>query len=306
MGSSGASFGFSSFEETQKRIREALSGEKKTQYNEDINNLIKEQLVEYNKRDAISTGKYLADIKAKLSQNIEGTVTTIFGGSISKHTYVEGISDVDLIVILNASELSNKSPKEVKDYFYKTLKKAFPSVQISLGTVAITVHFPEIDIQLLPAIRLKTGLKIPGRKNDKWSDVIKPTLFARKLTVMNKKLDGQLIPTIKVIKNIISKLPENRQLSGYHIEAICIDLFAKFKEQPDIKSRVKCFFDEAAKRIQKPMSDISKQSNYIDEYLGSKSSLERQLTADSMDRIRKRIDLADTGLASYIWHDLLD
>ena len=61
-------------------------------------------------------------IKAALGKSIDGEIDLRFGGSVIKHTDVNGLSDIDALVILNGSELEHKSPEEVKAYFLQQLQ----------------------------------------------------------------------------------------------------------------------------------------------------------------------------------------
>ena len=85
-------------------------------------------------------------------------VQTMFGGSIEKGTYVTGLSDVDVLLIVNESSLVNQPPAKVKNYVRDTVKRRLPNNPVQAGKLAVTVNFSDkTEIQMLPAIRTKTG-----------------------------------------------------------------------------------------------------------------------------------------------------
>ena len=80
----------------------------------------------------------------------------------TKRTYVNGLSDNDVLVFLNKSELKGKKPNEVPDYFAEKLRQRLPNSEIKEGHLAVTVKFKNsnTEIQLLPAIKTKNGMRI--------------------------------------------------------------------------------------------------------------------------------------------------
>ena len=307
--SSNRSFGYErhSSSEIFDKIRNAENEAKVQQYEVDVNSEIDNVLSTYNNRDTEAIQQHINSVKSALNKDIEGTVSTRFGGSLSKNTHLAGLSDVDTLVLLNDSGLPDKAPSEVLDYFYKRLKDRFPQVELKKGDTAVTIHFKDGDLQLLPAIRYKTGLKIPD--GNEWSPIIKPTLFARRLTILNQKLNNRLIPAIKIIKGIISKFPENARLTGYHIESLALQIFeSKYKSlQGAIKNKelIKSFFKEAAYDIRNPIKDVTKQSKNVDDYLGDKKNLKRLLVSDVLERTYRRLEMADSSRILDIWKEII-
>jgi hypothetical protein len=288
------------------KIRQAEDETKSQQYDSEVNSHIDNVLSSFNNRDTHAISANIDSIKRALNAEIEGTVSTRFGGSISKNTHINGISDIDTLVILNNSELSEKSPQEVLTYFYNKLKKEYGVKKVIKGDISVTVKFENGDVQLLPAIKFKSGLKIPD--GNSWSAVIKPTLFARRLTVLNQRLGGRLIPAIKVIKGINVEFPENMRLKGYHIESLALQIFeGKIHSEGSLSNKdlIISFFKEAANSVRNPIKDISKQSQYVDDYLGEKGGLRRIMAADVLDRTYRKLQLADSGRLIDIWKEII-
>lgn len=65
----------------------------------------------YNGRDTQLVRERLTDLKDALEGTVDGTVDHIFGGSVAKHTYVDGLSDIDSLIFINDTELQDKTPQ---------------------------------------------------------------------------------------------------------------------------------------------------------------------------------------------------
>ena len=96
-------------------------------------------------RDADTTRERLDDIKEIIEEDDIGTVEMRFGGSVMKHTYVEGLSDVDVLIIINKSELSEASPSEALEYIKTRINEAnlHDVENVRVGNLAVTVTFSD-------------------------------------------------------------------------------------------------------------------------------------------------------------------
>ena len=47
----------------------------------------------------------------------------MFGGSVAKRTYVDGLSDINFLVIINETDLGDKSRQVVLDHMEKMLRR---------------------------------------------------------------------------------------------------------------------------------------------------------------------------------------
>ncbi|MDO5837098.1 MAG: CBASS oligonucleotide cyclase [Methanobacterium sp.] len=243
-----------------------------------------------------------------MGEDIDGMVDLKFGGSINKHTYVDGLSDVDTLITINKSELSSLSPKEVLNYLKSRLEGNIKNLEnIEVGNLAVTLNFSnKIQIQILPAIKHGEGFKIPKTTKNEWSNVIKPKKFAEKLTEVNKNLKGNLVPVIKLVKGIISKLPKDQQLKGYHVESIAIEAFKGYDPDPKTpKALLKQFFREAKDIVKKPIKDSTGQSMHVDGYLKSENSKERSDISYALNRIYKKMENADRIGSVSEWSKIL-
>jgi len=289
----------------QTEIREAEEKTTNEAFEVEVSAKINTLLADYNKRDTNAIKSHIDTIIEAIQKDIDGTCNIAFGGSYQKHTYVDGISDIDSLVLLNNSELINKSPNEVLEYFRAMLKERFPDSKINVGKIAISVHFADKNIiQLLPAVKSGDEFKISNSSGDTWSK-IKPRNFTKKLTETNKKNSAKMIPTIKIVKAINSYLPKSKQLTGYHIESLAIEAFKVYSGENNIKKMLQYFFESAKNLVKSPIKDKSGQSVYVDEYLGRKSSIERKQISIILDRISRRMKNANSSASVEQWMEIL-
>ena len=76
---------------------------KQTMTREQINGYLRNRLREYNIRDTKAIDRHIRGLRSVLERRGNDVLPTRFGGSVSRHTYVEGLSDVDLLMTINES-----------------------------------------------------------------------------------------------------------------------------------------------------------------------------------------------------------
>ena len=288
-----------------KQTRQAEDQAHDNMFDTNVSEHLASLLTDFNNRDIEGTQKVFDQIKSDLENEINGTVDTLFGGSVSKHTYVDGISDVDALVLLNKSELADKSPNEVKSFLANCLNDRYGKEAVQVGVLAVTVSLQDKTIQLLPALRHGNSVKIASSDGHDWLKV-NPHGFANALTKANQKMDGKLIPCIKLIKAIVSTLPEKRQITGYHTESIAINMFKSYNGPKKTKSMLKHFFEHVSNQVTRPIKDSSGQSIHVDEYLGAANSTERQVVAGALSRICRKIRNADGARSLERWKEIFE
>ena len=307
MGGSGRGYFSSSYtpDDLAKRTRQAEDQARGDTFETGVGDHLASLLADFNDRDIDGTQEVCNQIKTDLENEIEGTTDTLFGGSIAKHTYVDGISDVDALVFLNNSELANKSPNEVKSFLAQLLRNRYGKDTVSEGVLAVTVSLQDKTIQLLPALRHGERVKIASSDGRNWSEV-NPQGFANALTKANQRLSGKLVPSTKLIKAIVATLPEKRRITGYHTESMAINVFRGYDGPKTTKAMLRHFFEHASNHVTKPIKDSSGQSIHVDEYLGAENSLERRIVADALGRIGRKIRNADGARSLERWEELFE
>ena len=223
---------------------------------------------------------------------------------MSRHTYLEGLSDTDALVLVDPGDVGRSTPEGLKNRFAERLREIFGSDNVKVGDLAVTVTVSGREIQLLPAMREGDGYRIAAPGGRSWSK-IHPRAFAEKLTQTNKSQDGKLIPTIKVAKAIIATLPKQQQLTGYHVESLAIEAFKNYDGPRTYKAMVAHFFDRAVELVKAPIADRSGQSLHVDEYLGVASSQQRRAVSQALQRVQRKIQNADAWKSVDAWGDLV-
>lgn len=289
----------------------AFAAEKTAQaeYEAEANEVIDDALEEFNDRDTEGIHQHLDVISDALSSLLDedGDIQMLFGGSTSKHTYVNGLSDIDTLVCLNDTSLADKSPNDVIKTFAKIIQDRLPKTEVSVGDLAVTVKFSDgHEVQLLPAVRTAQGFRIASPGENKWSNVIAPDRFAKKLTQVNQKLSNKVVPVIKLAKSINEKLPKQSRLSGYHLESLAIDAFENYRGPRTTYDMIKHFFKEAQARVLSPIADSTGQSLHVDDYLGSKGSQQRSKVSNAIENIVGRIERAESARNIDLWKEIVE
>jgi hypothetical protein len=303
-GSSRGSLSKKELEELLEKVKRREESTRDAGFETEVSSYINDLLAQFNNRNQAVIQKYLDEIVTTFSEDIEDTVRLLFGGSISKRTYVEGLSDVDALVLLNGSELQRMTPREAQGYFFDKLRERFPRLPVKRGALAITIKFSDAEIQLLPAVKHGSGYRIPDADGNTWSH-IKPRKFSASLTAVNQQQGNRVVPAIKVAKAINSALSKEHQLTGYHIESLAVNIFRQYQGPKTTKAMISHFFKEAPRLIKTPLPDVTGQSTFVDEYLGKKDSQARQRISGTLERIGRDMTRADNARSIEEWKAIL-
>src|SRR5438477_7902936 len=245
----------------------------------DVNSLLQHNLVDLNDRDNEGAASRLEQIQKSLGGTTHDVDRVVFGGSVAKHTYVDGLSDIDALVVLDPGAIGSDTPEEMRDAFRKLLMQRLNMGDvegIQSGTLAVTVRYRDgMEIQLLPAVDRGEGLAIASATGKDWA-TINPKDFADRLTRLNQAKGNAVVPAIKLAKAIIAEaLPEQTRPTGYHVEALALAAFRDYEGSRTPKAMVQRFFEEASSAVVKPIADVTGQSAQVDEYLGGGESPQR-------------------------------
>ncbi len=277
------------------KIIERAKQERKKIYNETvINDYLRELLVSFNDRDTEQTREHLEHLHELLGDEFE-IEQLLLGGSVAKHTYVDGLSDIDALIILNRKEIKGLTPQEVIAEFNSLFQNKLTADivnKIKQGEMAITITYKDnIEIQILPALRKGRQILISDNAGKEWSG-INPSKFKDALTTVNQDLNHALVPAIKLIKSINSNRIVSNQLTGYHIESLALDVFKGYEGPKTPKAMLSYFYSTSPDRIKWPISDMTGQSNKVDEYLGGANSSKRKSISLDLTNVGKRINSA--------------
>jgi predicted nucleotidyltransferase len=274
------------------------------QLNSQINSALREILRSLNDRDVDLVRERLDAVHEMLGTETE-LERLLFGGSVARHTYVDGLSDIDALVVLDREDARGMDPGELLDSFRDVLLRNLAGADIrdiSSGRLAVTVTYRDgMEIQLLPAIRVGSKLAIRGEGQKKWT-AIDPGAFRAQLTDANKRLGNQLVPAVKLIKSMMAGFPSQKQMTGYHIEALSLAAVRDYTGPATLSHIIPCILERGAELVMRSIRDVTGQSRSVDAYLGQAGSLERRIVADGLQTAARQLKSAGTYAE---WVDLI-
>lgn len=304
MGGSGGSFLGGDPQGVAEKLRKAEQEAENQAFRSEVEMFLGQVLADANDRDTGAVAKHLETIQQALENDIDGVVELLFGGSVARRTYVDGMSDVDALVIVNESELATANPQEVCDYILRRLSERLQS-RVTPDGFAITVHFADVPVQVVPVVRRGNDYLLPSDDCSAWSRV-RPRAFSDALTAVNKKCGGKVVPTVKLAKVLLTGLPEGRRPTGYHLENLAVEAFAGYQGPFTPRTMLHHFFARAHELIRTPIPDRTGQSPHVDDYLGARDSTQRLVVADAVARIGRRLRNADGANDIEQWKRLLN
>jgi hypothetical protein len=295
MGGSGGSSYPSSRESIEELRRQALDDLSKQEKDVAVNDVLSRALASFNDRDVDGTRERLEDVVSALGDLLVDVDRLLYGGSVAKHTYVDGLSDVDALVVVEASDAT---PSDLVERFRIALARKLPMssvFEVTAGRLAVTVRYRDgTEIQLLPAVERDGHTSIASADGSEWRR-IRPHKFAEKLTAVNTANGRAVIPTIKLAKAVLANLADRDRPSGYHVEAIAVDAFRSYEGRRDRASMLRHLIKHAEVVILKPSGDITGQSVHIDQHLGAANSVERRRVSAAIRQIRLQLDSGDAS-----------
>jgi len=274
------------------KIRE----QERARLEKNIGDYLRKLLVRFNDRDREKIAARLEAIHKLLGLDVE-IDQFLLGGSVAKHTDVDGLSDIDALVVLDREDLRGKSAQAMLDAFHKTLKDQLSRadvVSVDKGRLAVTVVYSDkTEIQLLPALRSGQNISIAAADGKSWNDT-RPRVVHQQLTQANQRLGQSLIPAIKLVKALVGSLPKQKQLSGYHIEAMALDAANGYRGNRTPKELLLHILRHASERVRTPIKDATGQSRIVDAYLGKAESVPRRVASQALSGMARRLDAASS------------
>jgi hypothetical protein len=302
-GGSGSYFSAHDIEVLRVEARRRLQ---QSRVDAEINSYLQKQLARVNDRDVDKTNESIDRIEAALRGQTDDVERLLFGGSVAKHTYVDGLSDVDLLVVMKEGSLTSKSTAEVLEQVRSALLRELPQGEIKgirTGRMAVTIEYRDgTEIQLLPAAHAGENLAIAAEDGRSWTQ-IRPREFASRLTEVNKSQGAAVVPAIKLAKAIVANLMGDSAPSGYHLESLALLAFRDYTGSRTPKSMVTRFFEGAATDVLRSIADVTGQSVHVDAALGPEGSPARRELARTFRNIATRLSSSSTTSE---WRALLD
>ena len=265
--------------------------------NDRFNEYCETLLVRYNRRNSQTVASRLENLCRFLRQEGNHVVQTMFGGSVQRSTYVTGLSDVDVLLIVNESSLVNHRPSEVIAYVQDTIQRRLQNNSVTAGDLAVTVGYSDgTEIQILPAIRTNSGVRIAEPGSTGWSNVAHPARFAEMLREINGARGGRVVPTIKLAKAIADCFirRQSRKITGYHMESLAIEAFRDYDGPLDTKAMLVHLLGYSIGAVKRPITDSTGQSRFVDEHLGQANSGPRRRASTYFGQMRGNVNRCRT------------
>ena len=89
---------------------------------DNFNRFCEELLVTYNKRKTAAVTRQLERLYGFLRDPGHSTVQTMFGGSVRKGTFVNSLSDIDVLLTVADTSLANRPPSQVIAYVWEPIR----------------------------------------------------------------------------------------------------------------------------------------------------------------------------------------
>lgn len=260
---------------------------------DNFNRFCEELLVGYNRRNTATLTNRLESLCGYLRDQGHATVQTVFGGSVRRGTFVNGLSDVDALVTVENTTLATRPPVDAITYVQEIVQRRLPQNTVTAGRMAVTVEYADgTEIQLLPALRTSSGgVRIAEPGSTRWSNVVRPDLFATKLAQVNQANNGRVILAIKLAKAIADCFvrDSSRKIKGYHLESLAIDAFKNYRGGEDPKAMLLHLFTHSMTAALQPINDPTGQSRHVDDYLGEGNSSPRRRTSTYFGQMRAEV-----------------
>lgn len=280
-------------DEDRERIKAALQADRET-LNSRIDEFLADVLSKANARDTDLIRERVDEIAKSLAEKAD-IEQLLYGGSVGKHTAVDGISDVDVLAVLDKTDALDGTPRQFLATFAKELhaKLSHGDIEsVTPGTLAVTVKYRDgTEIQILPSIKKGAQLMMGAKDGKTWTQTA-PKAFRSALTKANERTNGQLVRVVKLFKVMNDRLPSQKQLTGYHIESLALEASKGYSGPFTPRAFLSKFLEVSSKRVLSPISDPTKQTRHVDAFLGRKDSVERRNVAQTILGLKRRLDAA--------------
>lgn len=303
----GGSGGYS-FERTSRRawqpsnLESSLEQTRQQAAEAEVAAAFADALSEINQTDTEALNRHKNEILKALETAFEEAYDLRGGGSYTRHTYVNGLSDIDILFVLgpySSSKIPNKEdPQAVLDDMKERLRQRFPNTNITTGRMAVTIQFSDgLELQILPAFRYRSGYRIPDPQGSGWT-ITRPEIFAKLLQERNTEVGGKLLRCIKLAKRIC----DNRgvEVKSYHLENMAVKAFEHYSGSRSDEDMLRHLFNQAKVLASTRMRDITGQQAYVDRLT---SQTQRTMLSQQLAAIEREIAKAEGDGSA--WRKLL-
>lgn len=307
MGGSGGGRNFSGSADTAWNpagLAESVERTRQLQDRVELEQLFDETVGRINQFDTEEMVQHKQTILNALRDEFEGLTDLQGGGSRTRHTYVDGLSDVDFLADLGPYSQSSVPSKNdsaaVIAAMADRIQRRLPLTEVTPGRMAVTIRFADgHELQVLPAFRYHSGYRVPDAEGSGWV-LTRPSVFAQLLRERNADTGGRLLRIIKLGKLMCAKADVG--IKSYHLENIAVRAFERYNGEQTDASMLRHLFNQTKRLVGQPIRDVTGQNTYVDGYLTSQA--ERMALARGLASLETRI--AAAGEQPDKWRPLLD
>ena len=190
-------------------------------------------------------------------------------GSYSRHTMIAPLkeADIDIFVVLDPMHYERDGYAKLLDAVKTTLKETYKQTPaISRNGQAVTITFTDFIVDVVPAFRRQGGgYLIPDSLGKRWLGT-DPRKHVQISAAENKAHSGELVPTIKMIKqwNKTIAFP----FRSFHLEVLAWAIFDGVALS-SFPSAMRFYFDKCRALVTKKNPDPAGYNPDVGSYLGS-------------------------------------
>ncbi len=296
--SGGGRQNWQSFQQVTRRelLEDSVNETDSLQSATELEHYLSEKLKEINDLDYSAIHAHRESIQDALRQEFDIEKMN-FAGSHARRTDVVEHSDIDLLATFrDKSELPYSSDEAIASLAQR-LRERFPKSTIEVGRMAVSVKFSDgLEVQILPAYREGKAYKVPDVNSSGWK-LSNPVAHSRKLSEVNEKCIGQLIPTIKLAKHLFKR--NGIDLKSYHVENMALKAFEHFSGPYSNRSMLRHLLSKSKTLVRQRIADRGGQSNDVSSHLSPQdriqlsaqlARLEIRLTSDALGNWSESFD----------------
>ena len=184
--------------------------------------------------------KYAQKAHKKLRSHLEQQddfkdyVESIFlYGSYKRHTSINTIKDVDIVIETNFDiSLEENNPKAVLRKLKAALVRLYKDAdnpEYQRRSIKVKDPLPEheeseLTLDVIPAVRFGTILKVPDRELEEWINT-NPEGHITYISSLNKDSDKRLVPLIKAMKHWWELHGKGSKPKGFWLECLVAESF---------------------------------------------------------------------------------